>query len=248
MSCTCFLHVPEEVTDPLEQRCLHDVAGHGRHVVAVEGAPGFAYTVGLPHHLDHPELLMSGLPFELMQTVLEEVSRRVLEGFLLVPGQLVEGALARVPLVVDELAATDLLTWSRWFHRREVPAYQLVWPETSGDFRWDSPEQPAAWRVPVERGEPEWTLEATTGQPVHVCTHVAEDGEPVMRVVRERGPNGEEEWQVLCDADHYDETRAVIWHLSHAVKTTPSLLSVELPVGHTAWRDAPWLPWQTSRL
>jgi hypothetical protein len=223
---------------------VHDVAGHGRHVVAVEGAPGFAYTVGLVHHLDHPELLMSGLPAELMQAVLEEVSRRVLEGFPLVPGAIVEGALARVPLVVDALVTDDLLTWSRWFHRRDVTAYQLVWPEATGDFRWDSPEQPAAWRVPVERAEPEWTLGATRGQPAYVCTHVAEEGEPVMRVVRD----AQEEWQVLCDADHYDEKHAVVWHLRHVAKTSPSLLSVDLPLGHTAWRDAPWLPWQTARL
>lgn len=244
MSCICLLCAPAEVTDPVEQRCLHDVAGHGRHLVAVEGAPGFAYTVGLVHHLDHPELLMSGLPVDLMRSVLEEVSRRVLSGFPLVPGQLVEGALARVPLVVDELASAHLLAWSRWFHRREVPAYQLVWPSATGDFVWDSAEQPSSWRVPVERGTPDWTLPATPGQPVYVCTHVAEDGEPVMRVVRDV----QEEWQVLCDADHFEDTRAVVWHLSHVAKVCPTLLSVELPLGWTVWRDAPWLPWQTARL
>ena len=188
---------------------------------------------------------MSGLPAPLLQSVLESVSARVLDGFALVPGQVVEGALARVPLVVDELVSGDLLGWSRWFHRREVPAYQLVWPSALGDFVWDSPEQPASWRVPVERGTPDWTLPATPGQPVYVCTHVAEDGEPVMRVVRDV----QEEWQVLCDADHYDDTRAVVWHLSHVAKTSPTLLSVtDLPPGWTAWRDAPWLPWQTARL
>jgi hypothetical protein len=220
------------------------VASHGRHVVQVHSAPDFAYTVGLPHHLDHPELLMSGLAPDLMQSVLEEVSRRVLEGYALVPGQIVEGALARVPLVVDELLPTDRLGWSGWFHGRQVPALQLVWPSPVGDFVWDSPEQPAAWRVPVERSAPEWTLPATPGQPVYVCTHVAEDGEPVMRVVRDV----QEEWQVLCDADHVDDTRAVVWHLSHVAKTSPSLLAVQLPPGHTVWRDAPWLPWQTARL
>jgi hypothetical protein len=146
--------------------------------------------------------------------------------------------------VVDELASTDLLTWSGWFHRRDVPAYQLVWPEAAGDFRWDSPQQPAGWRVPVERSTPEWTLGATRGQPVYVCTHVAEEGEPVMRVVRD----AQEEWQVLCDADHNDDTHAVVWHLSHVAKVSPSLLAVDLPLGHTVWRDAPWLPWQTARL
>ena len=220
------------------------MASHGRHVVAVEAEPDFAYTVGLPHHLDHPELLVSGLPLDLMQQVLEEVSRRILSGFPLVPGQLVEGALARVPLVVDELLPSDRLAWSDWFHGRPVPAYQLVWPTGTGDFVWDSPEQPASWRVPVARTDPEWTLPATPGQPVYVCTHVAEEGEPVMRVVRDHG----EEWQVLCDADHYDEARAVVWHLSHVAKVSPTLLSVDLPQGWTAWRDAPWLPWQTARL
>ncbi|MDX6266094.1 MAG: hypothetical protein QOD70_834, partial [Frankiales bacterium] len=178
------------------------MASHGRHVVQVASDPDFAYTVGLLHHLDHPELLMSGLPLDLMQSVLEEVSRRVLEGYLLVPGQIVEGALARVPLVVDELLPSGRLSWADCFQGREVPAYQLVWPRETGDFLWDSPAQPAAWRVPVERSAPEWSLPATPGQPVYVCTHVAEEGEPVMCVVRDRAPDGAEEWQLLCDADH----------------------------------------------
>ena len=213
----------------------------------VTGSPDFAYTVGLGHHRDHPELVMSGLAHELMTTVLETVSALVLQGFPLVPGQVLEGALARVPLVVDELSEQGLsatVGWSRWFHQRPVPAYQLVWPSATGDFVWDTPEQPASWRVPVERAEPEWTLGATPGQPVYVCTHVAEDGEPVMRVVRDHG----EEWQVLCDADHFEDARAVVWHLSHCVKTAPSLLALDLQLGETGWRDAPWLPWQTARL
>ena len=67
-------------------------------------------------------------------------------------------------------------------------------------------------------------MSASRGQPVYVCTHVAEDGEPIMRVVRD----AQEEWQVLCDADHFEETRAVVWHLKHVVKTTPSLLTVAM--------------------
>ena len=213
----------------------------------VAGTPDFAYTVGLPHHADHPELVMSGLPSEVMAAVLERVSSLVLQGFPLVSGQVLEGALARVAVVVDELSSEGLaatIGWSRWFHQREVPAYQLVWPSATGDFVWDTREQPAAWRVPVERAEPEWTLGATPGQPVYVCTHVAEDGEPVMRVVRDV----QEEWQLLCDIDHFEDARAVVWHLSHCVKTAPSLLALDLPPGHTAWRDAPWLPWQTAPL
>jgi hypothetical protein len=190
---------------------------------------------------------MSGLPLDLMSQVLGDVSARVLQGLPLVAGQVLEGVLARVPVVVDELSEDGLAAtvgWSRWFHRREVPAYQLVWPEGSGEFRWDSPEQPAGWRVPVERSRPEWTLGATPGQPVYVCTHVAEDGEPVLRVVRDQG----EEWQLLCDADHAEDARAVVWHLSHCVRTAPSLLALDLQLGETAWRDAPWLPWQTAPL
>jgi hypothetical protein len=190
---------------------------------------------------------MSGLPLDLMAKVLEDVSLLVLQGFSLVPGQVLEGALARVPVVVDELSAEGreaTVGWSRWFHRRDVPAYQLVWPDAAGDFHWNAPEQPAAWRLPVERADLEWTLGATPGQPVHVCTHVAEDGEPVMRVVRDH----DEQWQLLCDLDHSAETRAVMWPLSHCVKTAPSLLATDLKPGMTAWRDAPWLPWEHGRL
>ena len=92
---------------------------------------------------------------------------------------------------------------------------------------------------------------------LHVITGIAWIGSSFYFVALDLGlkkvphlPPGAygEEWQVLCDADHYEETHAVVWHLSHVAKTTPTLLAVDLPLGHTVWRDAPWLPWQTARL
>lgn len=265
--CGCRLCRPEPTTDPGDAKCIDNVLRFGWHVTLVHAGdgdevPSFAYTVGLPHRGGHPELVVSGLKMPLMHSLLNGVAERVLSGDRVQPGDLVEGALRGVPLLVEGLSDEGLrqtVTWSGWFHRRAVPAVQLVWPDVDGLFAWQpgaSPlldeRQPPSWRVAQPRvgalaPDPPWPLPIPPEALVITCSHVMDDGEPVLLVSRAYDAERGEEWQILCGGNHRDastdEGRLV--HAAHLVRGAPSIREVaDLGVDETAWRARPGAMWQ----
>ena len=110
-----------------------------RHVMgdANSGTAPFSYTVGLTA-LDHPELVTTGLPFEVSQIFLNSAALIVKEGAILTNG-----------LVTDELTesgtvtfvtATDVsgLTAVEQVYGVEIHALQLVWPDSSNRYPLDA--------------------------------------------------------------------------------------------------------------
>ena len=266
--CQCRICRPDAKYDESETRCIGDVLRHGWHVLLVGAGqapdePGFGYTVGLMHRVGHPELLISGLSNELMHSVLNDVAERVLNGRRFVAGDAVEGSLSRVPLLVDELDEAGLketVTWSRWFHRRPVPALQLVWPDTAAIFAWQpgaatvlNELQPPSWRKSQPRvgafaRTPVWPLPAPAEALGFICTHVSDDGDVIRFVVREMSEDRGEEWSFHCGAAHDDPGNEVtVVHLSHVVRAAPSLWELaDLGVGEEATRADADHPWQRS--
>lgn len=246
---------------------MDTVRRHGWQVILVqagegEAEPAFAYTVGLGHRARHPELVMSGLPLDLMHRVLNAVAARIGDGHRFDrPGQLVEGALGRVAVVLEELTDVGLretVTWSGWFHRARPSAHQLVWPDVDGVWPWQDGapaildlRQPPAWRHPGPREgllapRPIWPMPTPAEAMAFVCTHVADDGEAILFVARERDDERGEEWSFHCGADHGQDDAGQIrlWHLSHALRAAPSVVDLsDLPMNSIAWRpsvDEPW--------
>ena len=57
--------------DDNDRKLLQDVAEVGWHVVLIAeeaGTPGWAFSVGLYHTFRHPEVVVFGLPLELLYT------------------------------------------------------------------------------------------------------------------------------------------------------------------------------------
>lgn len=266
--CTCHVCVPGDLESALDEKVVHDVREYGVHVMGVhEGdgpdEPSFAYTVGLWHHSRHPELLMTGQRIELMHRALNAAVAWVRAGHRLTPGRTVEGVLGGFPVAVEELTARavgETVTFSAWFHRRPVPAVQLVWPDLDGIWPWQPgahelsrERQPEAWRLPSERAgalavDPAWVMPVPADTLVISCSHLSE-GALVARAVREPSPERGEDWQVLCDADHSGLTSDDIHlvHLSHLVRSAPSLRELaDLEPGQEAWRADPWQPWSRA--
>lgn len=262
--CDCRLCRPGALVDDPERNCVAHVDGAGWEVLIVgpdgDAAPSFAYTIGLPHRAGHPELLISGMRTELMHHVLDDVAGAVLRGATVRPGDGVEGVLAGVPLLAEEVAPAALghtVTWSSWFHRREVAAVQLVWPDTSARFAWQPGAsarldlaQPPEWRRPSARSglfapDPVWPLPVPPEARVLTCRHVVDGGEAVRFAVRESSDRGED-WTFHCGEDHGDFAGAVaVVHAAHVVRANPSLTRVAgLELEEAAWRDDVWSPWQ----
>ena len=256
--CTCRLCRPGPLDDA-EQRCVDTVRDAGWQVMLVgageaDDEPAFAYTVGLHHRARHPELVMSGLPTDLVHRVLNDVAGRVRAGHRFdTPGRTVEGALARVPLVVEAMTDAGLretVTWSGWFHRRRPDAVQLVWPDTDGVFAWQDGapavldrRQPPGWREPSARTgplapRPVWSLPAPAETLAFVCRHVVDDGDPVLFAARERDPDRGEDWSFHCGAAEHPGDTVTTWHLRHVVTAAPSV-ALELSglaTGHVGFR------------
>jgi Domain of unknown function (DUF4262) len=267
--CDCRVCRPDEQYDKPERNCIDTVLESGWQVLLVGAGdeadePAFAYTVGLPHRAGHPELVMSGLPSDVMHSALNDVARRVLDGARLTAGAGLEGVLAGVPLVVDELADAALertVTWSRWFHRTSVGALQLVWPDTIGRFAWQPGSsaaldtlQPPDWRRlhPREGGfaaDPPWPLPVPPDTLAFVCTHVEGDGDVIRFVAREPDPDRGEDWTFHCGQDHGDGIDQItLLHIAHVLRSAPSVREVaDLRLGESASRAGDGDAWRRDQ-
>lgn len=279
--CDCHVCRPDAAYDEVDQHTIDTVLQHGWQVVSVaEGCecehpehdpddptdaddhdegPAFAYTLGLGHRVGHPELLVSGLPHELMGSALNNVARRVLAGRRLAPGDVLEDVLAGVPVVVEAAspeALHETVTWSGWFHRRPPEALVLVWPDRRGVFAWQpggepvlDALQPRAWRTPITHTggvgqDPDWRFSAPPEHEALSCVHVVRHGAAVLHAAHDE-EEGEETWTFFCREPGHtvDELRRS--HLAHLVRSAPSLRALgDLGRGMAAHRpdvDAPWI-------
>ena len=234
--------------------------GHEEHDHEPSDEPDFAYTVGLWHHRRHPELLISGLPrAEVMHRALNELAGVVMAGQVLGPGQLWEDVLGGVPVTLEELtpeARARTVTWSSWFHRRDVPALQVVWPDLEGVFAWQGAHpsvaegQPESWRVQGPREgalapEPTWPFPVPDDRLAFTCKHVVEGEAPALYAQRDRDDERGEDWSVSCGVEHPDKSDLVLAHLRHLVVRSPGLREVaDLPLDHFAERPDARSAWQ----
>lgn len=224
-----------------------------------DDAPAFAYTVGLGHRAGHPELVMSGLDAGLMHRALNSLAERVLAGRTFAAGDVVEDVLGRVPVALAQAspsALDDVVIWSGWFHRRRPEALVVVWPSTSGVFAWQpgAPAvldelQPVTWREPIPQvgalaPDPGWPFPVAPDARVLSCSHVVDEGGPVLWVARESDPSRGEDWSLHCGALGHEDDKVAVLHLAHLVRGAPSVRDLAvLPLDWEAERadvDSPW--------
>lgn len=269
--CVCRICDPAVLDDEHERKVLHDVQTHYVHIIWVpagEGpdGPAFAYTVGLWHQDRHPELVMSGQKPELMHRSLNAAVEWVRAGHCLLPGMAIEGVIGGFPVAVEAMtpeATNETATYSRWFHRREVEAVQLVWTDLDGLWPWQPgaqelirERQPESWRLPSRRTgalspDPHWSLPVPADKLVFSCVHVVDEGAVISHVIRERDPKRGEDWQILCDGQHAELSAEEIrlMHLAHLVRAAPSLRDLaDLGLDECADRSHPWEQWKRSTI
>ncbi|MFC7486984.1 DUF4262 domain-containing protein [Knoellia sp. CPCC 206453] len=237
----------------------HDHVAHGDEGHDADGSPSFAYTVGLGHRCGHPELLISGLDPEVMHRALNDLTRRVMQGRRLAPGDVLEDVLAGVPVVVEQVtddALRETVTWSGWFHRRRPEALAIVWPSVAGLFAWQpgapsvlNERQPPEWRAPIRHTggvdvDPSWDFPVPPERMAFSCVHVVEDGEAILWVARELEETRGEDWSIHCGADGHDTSEMRMVHLAHLVRSAPSLRALSsLGLDEEAFRistDSEW--------
>jgi len=126
--------------DRVFDELLRLIVEHGwavRHVGAdaESSAAAFSYTVGLTA-LHHPEVVITGMPFEHAQTFLNNIAADVRDGGRFEPGLITEDLTsADAPVLFLAVEDSSGLTAVRQMYDR-VQAVQMVWPDSAGRLPW----------------------------------------------------------------------------------------------------------------
>jgi hypothetical protein len=126
--------------DPVLTRLLGLIRQHGwavRHVGAGSSPAdsAFSYTVGLTA-LGHPEVVVTGLPFEHAQIFLDNIGADVRAGQRFEPGHVADDLTdPGAPVAFVAVENTTGLTAVAQVYGR-VDAVQMVWPDSTGRMPW----------------------------------------------------------------------------------------------------------------
>ena len=121
-----------------------DIRGFGWHVVLVAASnkvPQLAYTVGLGHSYQHPEVVVLGLPDTKAHGILNIIGTEVKNGSRFSAGDRSNVILSNHSsafVVFPRSAYAAFLGYAqRFYGGDEFPALQFVWPDAGGKFPWE---------------------------------------------------------------------------------------------------------------
>lgn len=135
---------------PYEQDIIRNVEHAGCHITMVfdpdSAEPSFAYSVGFPDSVSQPEIIVFGLPNNVMSFMINEMLRICRRGFQMRDGALVDGLLEGHTCVTRAVAPANIdrghFNSAMWYRRQKgaelTEAFQIVWPGAlDGLFPWD---------------------------------------------------------------------------------------------------------------
>jgi len=139
---------------------LHDsitknIEKHGWNIIFVfspEGEEGiaYAYTIGMRQTCDHPDLILSGLPYETAGIILNHIGKDIKEGLQLTHGEELPGYLGdnyKIKVVkVDVLKYQQVILQCMNYYEdrdvdpRDIEFFQIVWPDKDGEYDTTHPK------------------------------------------------------------------------------------------------------------
>lgn len=122
---------------------LEDIDSFGWQVVKVCGEfPEWAYSVGLFQAFQHPEIVIFGLPPDLMHSLINDIGAGIRKRGSITLGQRCDAYLEGVDVEfrpVDSRWAPPLLGQACWYYGNDdFPAIQCCWPDMENNLPWDS--------------------------------------------------------------------------------------------------------------
>ena len=135
-----------EAEDDSDRKLLDDVHQFRWHVVGVHSdqtCPVYSFSVGLYFTLQHPEVVVMGLPHKVAQETINHVGLLIKSGSRFVADQRYDNILDGFDVVFRPVSLKryrDYLGYGIWFYRslpQPFPALQLVWPDKAGLFPWE---------------------------------------------------------------------------------------------------------------
>lgn len=132
----------DEDRDAYLERMTDLIKEYGHALQGVFGDGGtndtFTYTVGLSG-MDHPELIIIGLPYQVAGVLLNDMADRVHQGQRFAAGQIIDDLVHNFPVVLIEVSdTTERLTVSNALYaiREPITALQIVYPDAESRWPW----------------------------------------------------------------------------------------------------------------
>jgi len=130
---------PPVAETELDRRVISDVETRGWHVIRVPeqgSTPGWAFSIGFRHSFSHPEVIIFGLPLDVMHTIINDIGAGIQNGAEHLAGsssdQILEGYRCDFR-PVRERWYDPFLGYAIWFYRGEpFPVVQCLWPDRQG--------------------------------------------------------------------------------------------------------------------
>jgi hypothetical protein len=129
--------------DDSDRKLLADVERVGWHVGGAyedEDGPGFAYSVGLFHTFDHPEIIIIGVHAVEAARIINIIGLQVQAGTRFEANDLSDDVAEGLPvafLMVPKDSYREYLGYAVWFYGGlNFSTLQCVWPDTAGLFAW----------------------------------------------------------------------------------------------------------------
>ena len=154
--------------DEHEAQTIADIDRFGWVVLKVtnDAGPDFAYSVGMYRTFGHPEILIFGLPVELMHRLINDIGEHVRSGERYTAGQVTDDFLEGYDVtfrVVPTFQYKGHLGWANWLYDgTQYPVLQLVYPDREHRWPWEDgvapgfrEGQPVLADIPV----PPWARE-----------------------------------------------------------------------------------------
>jgi hypothetical protein len=132
---------------PADQKFLSQIETHGWNVTKVfrgegETGPEWAFSAGLFHSYQHPEIVIFGLNLDIMHKIVNNIGDEVKKGATFEPGKEYQEIFARCGCrfrTVELRHYKEYLGWAIWFYEDDpFPVLQCFWPDKEGKYPWES--------------------------------------------------------------------------------------------------------------
>jgi hypothetical protein len=130
-----------------DAKALRDIQRVGWHVTGVfakqnEEGPEWAFSIGLFHSFQHPEVIVFGLPFkrcmDIISVIGKEVQTRKRYDSPKEYGDILQEPYQCVFREVHRNHYRDYVGYALWFYEDDpFPMLQCFWPDKKGLFPWD---------------------------------------------------------------------------------------------------------------
>jgi hypothetical protein len=133
---TPVVPIPSNPETEADHRVIRDVEARGWHVIRVPeqgNTPGWAFSIGLHHGFAHPEIIVFGLPLDVMQNLIDRIGSDVARGVEYAAhstsNRIIEGYTCDFRPVA-RCWYEPLLGYACWFYGGDsFPVVQCLWPD-----------------------------------------------------------------------------------------------------------------------